>query len=74
MKCRCCGNTRSFLVEGKELRLLNKDDPYEIETFFVPTKSVCANSSCPGFPCSDVELDPVHPDLAAFADVFGLSH
>ena len=72
MRCKVCGNDKDFVIEGKEVRSVDTTYPQRLLNYFVPTKAVCASQSCPSFPCTDVELDPLHPNLVPFKDVLGV--
>lgn len=69
MHCKKCGNVRSFIVEGKELRVVDTENPQEIKSHFVVTKAVCRKSGCNS---TQVELDPLHPSLKPYKSTFGL--
>lgn len=69
MKCNGCGNNRLFVVEGKELRIVDKENPEQLDSFYVVTKSICGDEACLS---TDIDLDPLHPSLVPFAGSFGL--
>lgn len=69
MRCTICGNTRFFFVSGKDVRRLDLENPYEVETFFVPTDAVCLNPSCAMHlkGGTHVDLGELHSDLLPVA-------
>ena len=75
MRCTVCGNDRFFFVSGRDVRRIDTANPYEVETFFVPTDAVCMNPTCPKFSQggTHVDLGPVHQDLLPVAAALGLS-
>lgn len=69
MKCNVCGNSKNFVVEGKEVRMVDTDHPQMLSSYFLVTKAVCTNRSCTDFPSTNVTLDPIHPNLEPFEEV-----
>lgn len=72
MKCNACGNERNFVVKGNEVRMIDALHPTEVDSYFVVSKAACANPGCSSFPCTDITLDPIHPNLVPFKDALGL--
>lgn len=68
VKCNACPNTRNFVIEGREIRIVDTNETDDFIQYFVETSAICI--SCKS---TDVELSNLHPDLVAFAAELGLT-
>lgn len=41
MRCKVCGNTRHFLTEVKEFRIVDVENPEELSSFVIPIVANC---------------------------------
>ena len=69
MKCNLCGNTRHFLAEVKEFRVVDADHPKKLDSFVIPIVVNCSSGGCVGSSLSgQIEFDPIPAELVSFTE------
>ena len=68
MQCNVCGNDRNFLVTGEEFRILDTQNPEQLNNYFVPIRAICLQEGCANNQQDNnaVTFDPIFPALVPF--------